>query len=312
VAAGTSSPRGASTLAAVAKHRRGSTGPPSKLDRALAELDGLLGLDTVKTKIAELAYFTSVDAERASHRLQSTEVTRHMVMLGNPGTGKTTVARLLGEIYCGYGLLERSKVYEVDARVDLVGEYEGHTAPKVEKTFKKALGGVLFIDEAYRLVDDNPNLGLGKEAVSTLVPLLENHRHDILVIVAGYPEPMRKLLRSNPGLKGRFGPTIRFPDYSDEELREILQRMCATKDYDLTGGALARSAIVIPRARELLGDTFDNARCVRRLFETAVSRHHARVGRLKRILKRKANLAELREILEEDIPNADELVPDAE
>jgi len=139
---------------------------------------------------------------------------------------------MLGAIYCGYGLLERPTVREV-TRVDLVGAYVGHTAPKMRKVFDEARGGVLFIDEAYSLAPENKQ-DFGQEAIDTLVALMENHRSETMVVVAGYPEPIRRFLGSNPGLDGRFGQKILFPNYTDAELLQILRRFCEESGFDLT------------------------------------------------------------------------------
>lgn len=184
------------------------------VDAALDQLDGLIGLDSVKEEVQQLGGFAYIERQRVLKGEPPTKITRHLVMTGNPGTGKTTVARLLGAIYCGYGLLERPTVREV-TRVDLVGAYVGHTAPKMRKVFDEARGGVLFIDEAYSLAPENKQ-DFGQEAIDTLVALMENHRSETMVAVAGYPEPIRRFLGSNPGLDGRFGQKILFPNYYGE------------------------------------------------------------------------------------------------
>lgn len=280
------------------------------VDAALSQLDGLIGLASVKEEVQQLGGFAYIERQRALHREPPTKITRHLVMTGNPGTGKTTVARLLGEIYCGYGLLERPTVREV-TRSDLVGAYVGHTARNVRRIFDAARGGVLFIDEAYSLVSESKQ-DFGQEAINTLVPLIEDHRSEIMVVVAGYPEPMREFLGANPGLEGRFGQKIHFPNYTDGELLQILRRYCDEGGFDLTKGAERACPAVISKARERMGERFDNARMARRLFEAAVKRHHARVFGIERAEKRRATRAELRELTADDIPKAEQLVPDAE
>jgi AAA+ superfamily predicted ATPase len=284
--------------------------PADPVDAALLELSGLVGLAAVKKEVADLGVYIKVTRERASENLESVEMTRHIIMTGNQGTGKTTVARLLGEIYHGYGLLQRPAMHVVDAR-DLVGEYFGQGAVKVATIFQEAMGGVLFIDDAYRLADRERD-NFGGEALDALEALMEDHRDDVMVILAGYPGPMREFLHVNPGLKGRFGLTIHFPDYSNAELLELLERVCAEQTFDLTKEAKTKFDVSVSSARPLLGDRFDNARFVRRLFYSAVRRHHERVGDMTRAEKRKATEAELRELLDVDIPTAKELVPDAD
>lgn len=280
------------------------------VDAALTGLDGLIGLESVKEEVQQLGGFAYIERQRVLNGEPPAEITRHLVMTGNPGTGKTTVAHLLGEIYCAYGLLDRPTVREV-TRSDLVAGYVGQTAPKMRQVFNEARGGVLFIDEAYSLAPEYKQ-DFGQEAIDTLVPLMENHRSEIMVVVAGYPEPMRRFLGANPGLDGRFGQKIHFPNYSDAELLQILRRFCDEGGFDLTKGAERASPAVIRTARERMGPRFDNARMMRRLFEAAVKRHHARVYRLGRAEKRRTTRAELRELTPDDLPTAEQLVPDAE
>ncbi len=276
---------------------------------ALAELDGLIGLANVKEEVRQLCGFANIERQRVLNGEPPTEITHHLVMTGNPGTGKTTVARLLGKIYFGYGLLKRPKVREV-TRSNLVAGYVGHTEQKIEKVFHETLGGVLFIDEAYSLASESDQ-DFGPVAINALVPLMENYRSEIMVIVAGYPEPMRRLLRSNPGFPGRFGQTIHFPDYSDGELMQILRRYCHKGGFDLTEGADGACPAVISKARARMGEQFDNARMVRRMFEAAVRRHHARVD-IQPSERRRRTRTELRELTADDIPKAEQLVPDGE
>jgi SpoVK/Ycf46/Vps4 family AAA+-type ATPase len=233
-------------------------------------------------------------------------VTRHLVMTGNPGTGKTTVARLLGEIYSGYGVLASAKV-KVVGRHELVAQYIGHTAKQVQEVFDEARGGILFIDEAYDLIKDGSPQDFGHEAVAKLIVLMEDHRDDTIVIAAGYPAPMKKFLGSNPGLEGRFAQTIHFPNYSDGELMEIFRRMCAGR-YDLSPSAEAKLGRVVPQVRKALGNKYDNARRARTILGEAIKRHHARVGKLAAAEDRKLTIAELRELHDADIPTAREIV----
>jgi SpoVK/Ycf46/Vps4 family AAA+-type ATPase len=189
------------------------------------------------------------------------------VFTGNPGTAKTTVARLLAAVYAKLGLLRSGHLVEV-SRADLIAEYLGQTAPKVRATVARALGGVLFIDEAYALTPASSYDDYGPEALAELLKLMEEHRDDLVVIVAGYSEPMVKFLESNPGLASRFATVVRFPDYSDDELVAIFESMAASAGYELEEGAVevVRALLkVTPRDR-----TFGNGRLMRNVLDRAI------------------------------------------
>ncbi len=188
-------------------------------------LKSLIGLDAVKATVQELANIAQVYKLRAEKGMQRPPLTRHLVFTGNPGTGKTTVARILGEIYSQFGVLSKGHFVEVD-RADLVAEYLGQTAPKTTKAVQSALGGILFIDEAYSLVPEGRSDVYGQEAINTLLKMMEDHREDLVVIVAGYQDEMARFIASNPGLKSRFGRKIHFEDYSASELVEIFKVIC--------------------------------------------------------------------------------------
>ena len=249
------------------------------LEELLAELDGLCGLDQVKRDVKSLTNLVKVRRLREEAGLPVPPMSLHLVFLGNPGTGKTTVARLLAKLYHAIGVLPKGQLVEVD-RSGLVAGFVGQTALKTQEVIQKAIGGVLFIDEAYALVNQDNGNDFGREAVEVLLKNMEDHRKDLVVIVAGYSQLMEKFIHSNPGLESRFNKYFYFEDYDGAQLFTILQSMCAKNGYVLTpeGEALARRELM--DLYEDWDENFGNARDVRNLFEQAVARQSDRVARL--------------------------------
>ena len=238
------------------------------LDELLEELNALVGLAEVKTEIRSLVNLIKVRKMREKYCLPEIEMSYHMVFTGNPGTGKTTLARLVGKIYKELGILSHGEMTETD-RSGLVAGYVGQTALKVKEVVEKAVGGVLFIDEAYALAPSGSN-DFGGEAIDTLVKLMEDHRDNLVVIVAGYTEEMKRFLKSNTGLVSRFNRFIPFPDYSTEELVEILAGMAEKAGLVLEEGLKDKVAGYLDTMDAKEKSEFGNARGIRNIFETMV------------------------------------------
>lgn len=237
------------------------------------KLENLIGLDNVKKEIYNLQNLALVNQKRRSQGLKANTVAMHMVFSGSPGTGKTTVARIIGEIYYSLGIISKKDVREV-AREDLVAEYLGQSEIKTKKVLEEAKGGVLFIDEAYSLSEDEDEYG--KAVINTLLKFMEDNRDDTLIIVAGYTDEIRKFIKSNPGLESRFNTYLDFPNYSTSELISILQLTITENDYSITSEELNKISIEIDKI-DKNDKSFSNARYIRNLFEKAIKVQSSRI-----------------------------------
>ena len=274
-----------------------SSGDPLKktLGDLQMELDGLVGLEPVKDEVRRLMNSVNVQRMRQKRGLHSPPFSYHCVFTGNPGTGKTTAARIVAGIYRELGILKKGHLVEAD-RARLVGEYQGHTAVKTNDLVDKALDGVLFIDEAYALINDDKD-SFGREAVNTLLNRIEDDRERLVVIVAGYTDDMERFIATNPGFKSRFTRFIEFPDYSGEELAEIYARWM--KKYDYVASPETQQEILnrlCAMRKKANPKTFGNARDARTAFEKTVEHHASRISKEGRF-----DAASLREIRTDDL-----------
>lgn len=244
-------------------------------DELMAQLEALVGLDEVKKDVKNLVNLMKVRKLRQANDLPVPPMSLHMVFMGNPGTGKTTVARLISGLYAAIGVLSKGQLVEVD-RSGLVAGYVGQTALKTQEAIKSALGGVLFIDEAYSLSSGGEN-DFGREAIETILKAMEDHRDDLIVIVAGYDEPMQKFLSSNPGLESRFNKYFYFPDYTGEQLLSIFRNQCEKNSYTLSPAAETAAKALFDRLYAQRDDNFGNGRDVRNCFEDMIVRQSNRV-----------------------------------
>ena len=247
------------------------------LNELLAELDSLVGLDQIKKNVKSLINLVKVRKLREESGLPSPAISLHLVFMGNPGTGKTTVARLIAQLYYAIGVLSKGQLVEVD-RSGLVAGYVGQTAIKTSEVIKKALGGVLFIDEAYSLANETAGGDFGQEAIETILKAMEDHRDDFVVIVAGYEELMEKFISSNPGLESRFNRYFVFEDYTGDQLYQIFISMCDKNKYVLDEDADKFARKHFEDLYQQRDENFGNARHVRNTFENVISIHSDRVA----------------------------------
>jgi len=268
------------------------------LEKLIIELNSLVGLAKVKSEIQALLQFAQIQELRRKKEISSSKPSLHCVFFGSPGTGKTTIARLYGRMLSAMGLLTKGHLVETD-RSGLIGGYIGQTAIKTDEKIKEALGGVLFIDEAYSLAKgEDRSWDYGDEAIAILLKRMEDFRDDFVVIVAGYPDPMGKFIASNEGLRSRFNTYIKFDDYSPSEMAEIFRRLCKTENYNPTEEALEFVFTAIDYNYSIKDKSFGNARYVRNLFEIVIRNQASRIGST----IKNPSQEDLRVILPSDIP----------
>lgn len=249
------------------------------VESLLDELNKMTGLEEIKRDVDALIKFIKIEKKRRDRGSAVGSTTLHTVFAGPPGTGKTTIARLMGRLYKAMGLLKKGHVVEVD-RSALVAEFVGHTAPKTNKVIDSALDGILFIDEAYSLTPEFPGNDFGEEAITTLVKRMEDHKHNLIVIVAGYPDEMRRMINSNPGLQHRFTRYFYFKDYTEVQLTDIFKSICILKRFEITPEAEAKVKRYFKFLYHSKDKNFGNARTAHNLFEEAVRFQSARLGAL--------------------------------
>ncbi len=276
--------------------------PPENdtLEKVLAELNEMVGLEKVKTDINELVNLLEIQKKRTKEGLKNVDIALHTVFLGPPGTGKTSVARLLSRIFKHLGFLSKGQMYETD-REGMVAGYVGQTATKVDTVVKESIGGVLFVDEAYALTQATLGNDYGAEAVNTMLKRMEDHRDDLAVVVAGYTEPMKIFVESNPGLRSRFNRYFHFDHFKPEELFQIFESFCKKSDFILTQEAADKLKDTFELLYAKKDEGFGNARVIRNIFEKCVQNQANRIVVLKEI-----NATILKTLTEQDIPEPKE------
>lgn len=270
--------------------------PEESLEELQKQLDSMIGLEAVKEQVHSIINVLKLDQMRQSRGLKSVSTSKHLVFMGNPGTGKTTVARLLSKIYKKLGVLEKGQLIEVD-RSGLVAGYVGQTALKTKEAIDKAMGGVLFVDEAYTLAKGENDFG--QEAIDTILKAMEDYRDQFIVIVAGYTEPMNKFLESNPGLKSRFNNYIQFEDYTAEELYFIFCSLCEKQELHLNEDAQIKLKAYLNQVCSNKPENFANGREMRNLFEKCIKHQANRLSQIKDV-----SYEEIIGLTEDDLENA--------
>ncbi|MGB4186822.1 MAG: AAA family ATPase [Limnochordia bacterium] len=270
---------------------------PARNERIAAikqQLDSLIGLHSVKELINEIQAFVEIQQRRAAFNLAADPIVLHSIFMGNPGTGKTTVARIIGQLFLEMGVLQKGHLVEVE-RADLVAEYIGQTAQRTREQLRRASGGILFIDEAYSLARGGEK-DFGKEAIDTIVKTMEDQRSTLVVILAGYSAPMEDFLETNPGLRSRFPIIIRFPDYTTFELFRIAEQMLQQREYQLSKAARRKLLAMIEELKRTDSVNFGNARTIRNIIEKAIRKQAVRLVNLNSPTR-----AQLMEIAAEDL-----------
>ena len=305
--AGVSSAQGPAAAGGAMAPVQAATGPAPKAaqeepvsrepeEDPMETLNNLIGLEKIKHDVKELTDFARIQKIRKDAGLKSVPVSLHLVFTGNPGTGKTTVARILAKLYNQIGILSKGQLIEVD-RSGLVAGYVGQTAIKTQEQIRNALGGVLFIDEAYTLAAKNEDFG--QEAIDTILKAMEDHRDDLIVIVAGYTGPMETFINSNPGLKSRFNKYIEFPDYSIDELMAIFDLNCKKYDYIIEDTARGHVREKLSLMKLSSPENFANARAVRNLFEDIITNQAGRIAAME-----EPTLEDMKTITNDDLTDA--------
>ena len=275
----------------------------AKLAEALERLEALIGLQQVKHEIRTLTNFLRMQQQRREAGLPTTTLSLHLVFGGNPGTGKTTVARIVGQIYGAMGVLQQGHLIETD-RSGLVAEYAGQTGPKTNKKIDEALDGVLFIDEAYSLVAESGDDPYGREAVQALLKRMEDNRERLVVVLAGYPQDMDRLLKSNPGLSSRFNSKLTFEDYTPGELGRIFGTLCESNHYVVPAPTQVRLLLGFYWLYAHRDEHFGNGRLVRNLFESSIRRLANRIAGVTPLTKELLTTLEVADIALDEIPAA--------